>query len=124
MAMSEVPIIIGVGDIKTPGSSTKEPADLIHEAITAALEDASASDIRQLQSSIESISVVKTWTWPYTDLPELLASKLGVKPKHSFYSEHGGDKPGKLLDEAAKRVARGECRVAVVAGGEALASRK
>ncbi|KAF1975746.1 hypothetical protein BU23DRAFT_632442 [Bimuria novae-zelandiae CBS 107.79] len=73
-------------------------------------------------SSRDGISIVKTWTWPYPDHPGLLASKLGVEPKHKFYSEHGGDKPEKLFDEAAKRVARGECTVAVVAGGESLAS--
>lgn len=124
MSFSDTPIIIGVADIKNRTSTPKEPAVLIHEAILAALEDASASQHSQLQSSIDSISVVKTWTWPYPDLPGLLASKLGVEPKHKFYSEHGGDKPGKLLDEAAKRVARGESNVAIVSGGEALASCK
>lgn len=124
MSTSETPVIIGVGDIKNRTSDHKEPAVLIHEAILAAIRDASASDAKLLQSSIDSISVVKTWTWPYPDLPGLLASKLGVEPKHKFYSDHGGEKPGKLFDEAAKRIARGESKVAVVAGGEALASRK
>ncbi|KAL1603436.1 hypothetical protein SLS60_005023 [Paraconiothyrium brasiliense] len=122
MSPSETPVIIGVGDIKNRSSNPTEPAVLIHEAILAAIKDASTSDATTLQSSIDSVSVVKTWTWPYPDLPGLLAAKLDVEPKHKFYSEHGGDKPGKLLDEAAKRVARGESKVAVVAGGEALAS--
>ncbi|KAJ4345327.1 uncharacterized protein N0V89_011457 [Didymosphaeria variabile] len=116
MPPSETPVIIGVGDIKNRTSTPKEPAVLIHEAILAAIKDASASDTTTLQSSIDSIAVVKTWTWPYPDLPGLLAAKLGVEPTHKFYSEHGGDKPGKLLDEAAKRVARGESLIAVVAG--------
>ena len=120
--LPEVPVIIGVGDIKNRTANHKEPAILIHEAILAAIEDASAADSASLQASIDSISVVKTWTWPYPDLPGLVASKLGVQPKYSFYSEHGGDKPGRLLDDAAKRIARGECKVAVIAGGEALAS--
>jgi hypothetical protein len=124
MPLSETPIIIGVGDIKDRTSNHKEPAVLIHEAILAAIKDSSSSDATVLQSSIDSISIVKTWTWPYPDLPGLLATKLGVEPNHKFYSEHGGEKPGKLFDEAAKRVARGETKVAVVAGGEALASRK
>jgi acetyl-CoA acetyltransferase len=129
MAPLETPIIIGVGDIKnrsTKISDAKEPAQLMFEAIQAALSDASASDIKQLQASVDSIDVVKTWTWPYPDLPGLLAQKLGVQDtvKHKYYSEHGGDKPGKLFDAAAKRIARGEVKVAVVAGGEALASCK
>lgn len=126
--MAEIPVIIGVGDIKnrsTAVGDAKEPATLILEAIQAAIGDASSSSSSELQSAIDSIDVVKTWTWPYPDLPGLLANKLGVDKsiKWKRYSEHGGDKPGKLFDEAAKRIARGENKVALVTGGEALASR-
>ncbi|KAF2679380.1 acetyl-CoA acetyltransferas-like protein [Lentithecium fluviatile CBS 122367] len=121
------PVIVGVGDIKNRSialEDAKEPATLIHEAILAAAQDASAVDASKLQAAIDSIDVVRTWTWPYPDLPGLLAKKLGVRKglKRGFYSEHGGDKPGKLLDAAARRVANGEVKVTVVAGGEALAS--
>lgn len=126
----ETPIIIGVADIKNQHSPdsldiAKEPLHLIHEAILGAIQDASSSlGPRSLQSQIDSIDVVRTWTWPYPDLPGSLAEKLGVKEKLRWktYSEHGGDKPGLLLDEAARRLAKGEGRVAVVCGGEALAS--
>jgi acetyl-CoA acetyltransferase len=126
--MSETPVIIGVGDIKnrsTAIADAKEPATLMLEAIQAAINDASTFSSSDIQSVIDSIDVVKTWTWPYPDLPGLLASKLGVDKsvKWKRYSDHGGDKPGKLLDEAARRIAKGECKVAVVTGGEALASR-
>jgi acetyl-CoA acetyltransferase len=125
--MSEIPVIIGVGDIKnrsTAVADAKEPATLMLEAIQIALNDASSSSTLDLKALIDSIDVVKTWTWPYPDLPGLLAEKLGVEKttKWKRYSEHGGDKPGKLFDGAAKRIARGECKVAVVTGGEALAS--
>lgn len=121
------PVIVGVGDIKnrsTKVEDAREPAQLMLEAIQAALTDASASDTEQLRKSIDSIDVVKTWTWPYPDLPGLLAQKMGVEKglRHKAYSEHGGDKPGKLLDAACKRIARGEVDVAVLTGGEALAS--
>ena len=126
MSSAEIPIVIGVGDVKNRSTAikdAKEPADLIHEAVLAAIRDASPTNASDLQSAIDSIDVVKTWTWPYPDLPGLLAQKLSVEPKHAYYSEHGGDKPGKLFDEAARRIAKGECKVAVVTGGEALASR-
>lgn len=67
---------------------------------------------------------MRTWTWPYSDLPGLLAERLGVQTKHRSYSEHGGNQPAKLLDEAARRIATGENKVAVLTGAEALASRK
>ncbi|RMZ66726.1 acetyl- acetyltransferase [Pyrenophora seminiperda CCB06] len=122
-----IPIIIGIGDIKnrsTAIADAKEPATLMLEAIQAAINDASSSSVENLQAAIDSIDVVKTWTWPYPDLPGLLAEKLGVQAtlKWKRYSDHGGDKPGKLFDEAAKRITKGECNVAVVTGGEALAS--
>jgi len=123
----EIPIVVGVGDIKNRSTSVadaKEPAVLMHEAILAAIQDARPSDASKLQADIDSIDVVKTWTWPYPDLPGLLAEKLGVKPKQMSYSEHGGNQPGKLFDEAARKIAKGECKVAVVTGGEALASRE
>lgn len=42
--------------------------------------------------------------------------------KYKVLSHHGGDSPARLVDEAAARVGRGEVRVAVVVGGEALAT--
>lgn len=128
MAVSEIPVIIGIGDIKnrsTTVADAKEPATLMLEAIQVALQDASVASIPDLQNAIDSIDVVKTWTWPYPDLPGLLAEKLSVERslKWKRYSDHGGDKPGRLLDEAARRIAKGECKVAVLTGGEALASR-
>ncbi|CAA9957449.1 hypothetical protein PTMSG1_01057 [Pyrenophora teres f. maculata] len=122
-----IPIIIGIGDIKnrsTTVADAKEPAALMLEAVQAAINDASSSSSVDLQAAIDSIDVVRTWTWPYHDLLGLLAEKLGVQNnlKWKRYSDHGGDKPGKLFDEAAKRIAKGECNVAVITGGEALAS--
>lgn len=126
-----IPIVIGVGDIKNRSTSIAdavEPATLMHQAILAAVKDSCSdpSSQRRVQSSIDSIDVVATWTWPYPDLPGLLAEKLSVKHglKHKHYSEHGGNQPAKLFDDAARRISRGESKVAVVTGGEVLASCK
>ena len=124
---AHTPIIIGVGDVKNRSLKVDdaiEPMQLMLQAITRALEDSttSLSHVEEVKSSIDSISVVASWTWPYADLPGLLAEKLGVRPRYKIYSEHGGNQPIKLVDEAARRISRGECKVAVVAGGEALAS--
>lgn len=52
-----------------------------------------------------------------------MARELGVRPAAGVRaSRHGGDGPVALVDEAAKKIAGGECRVVVVAGGEALGS--
>lgn len=127
--MAFTPVIIGVADVKNQTDEHKEPATLMLEAITRALGDAGVAaggeGERLLRSSIDSIDVVRTWTWPYADLPGLLAERLGLgaRPRWTRYTEtHGGNQPARLVDEAAGRIARGETTVAVVTGGEALAS--
>lgn len=126
VVMSSTPVVIGVGDVVNRSAKiedAKEPATLILDAIQNALKDSFSDAQQKLQSNIDSISIVRTWTWPYPDLPELLASKLGVKPSHKEYTDHGGNQPGRIFDEAARRIAQGESKVALIAGGEALASR-
>jgi hypothetical protein len=122
---SKVPVIVGVGDYKNRSQKVEdalEPAELMLRAIDIALKDSNISDPKKLQSQVDSIDVVLTWTWPYPDLPGLLAQKLGVTAQHKFVSPHGGNQPAKLFDEAARRIAKGKNKVAVVTGGEALAS--
>ena len=123
-----IPIVVGVGDFKNKSSKLEdamEPMELMLRAIQQAIADTglSTASADKLQSQIDSIDVVRTWTWPYADLPDLLAKKLGAGLRHKFYSEHGGNQPGKLFDEAARRISQGESKLAVLAGGEALASR-
>lgn len=125
---SVIPIIIGVGDVKNKPLKIEdglEPMQLMLQATLLALRDTGLTGFfaEDLQSAIDSIDVVATWTWVYSDLPGLLAEKLGVQPRYKFYSEHGGNQPAKLLDEAARRISLGRSQVAVVTGGEALASR-
>ena len=121
------PIVVGVGDIKNRSTKVEdaiEPMLLMLQAILKAIEDTnlSSSAARELQSKIDSVGVVNTWTWIYPDLPGLISEKLGVRPKYQVLSHHGGDSPAKLFDEAARRISTGESRVAIVTGGEALAS--
>jgi hypothetical protein len=129
-AMAPTPIIIGVGDCINRSVRVEdalEPLDLILAALRNAFDDAAnGTGADQLIQRVNSVEVVLPWTWPYPDLPGLLAERLGISQnvKHKATSPHGGNQPAKLLDEAARRVAKGECDVAVVCGGEALASRK
>lgn len=126
--LSKVPIIVGVADVVNRSKKIQdaiEPAQLMLQAIQSAIQDTGlASSVSSaLQSEIDSISVVRTWTWPYPDLPGLLSERLAIDPVHRVYPEqHGGNQPAALLDEAARRISKGQTKVAVVTGGEALAS--
>jgi hypothetical protein len=122
------PVVVGVGDIKNQSTKVEdavEPMRLMLQATSLAIKDTSLSPsaAKELQSNIDSVSVVNTWSWNYPDLPGLIGEELGVTPKHKILIRHGGDTPAKLFDEAARRVSFGEAKVALVTGGEALASR-
>jgi acetyl-CoA acetyltransferase len=124
-----VPIVVGVGDIKNRSQKVEDaidPVQLMLQATLKAIQDTSLSPstAKEFQSKIDSVGVVNTWTWSYSDLPGLISEKLGVKPKYKVLSHHGGDSPTKLFDEAARRISFGESKVAIVTGGEALASSK
>jgi acetyl-CoA acetyltransferase len=128
--MGRTPIIVGVGDHinrSVRPEDAIEPLGLIITALSNAFVDASAGNentAELLRQNVDSVDAVATWTWPYPDLPGLVAKKLGLSElKHKATSIHAGSQPAKLVDEAARRVAAGECNVAIVFGGEALASR-
>jgi hypothetical protein len=127
------PVLIGIADIKNRSLRVEdavEPLELMLQAIYSSLKDTglSASQTKTLQISIDSISVVNTWTWKYHDLPNLIGEKLGVnggkgnKKGYRELSHHGGDSPVRMVDEAARRIAKGTARVGVVVGGEGLGS--
>ena len=129
MPQPAVPIIIGVGDVVNRSRKVEdaiEPLELMIRAIDKALDDSglSQSTKSSLQSQVDSLDVVRTWTWPYPDLPGLISKRIGAKPKRQHYTDHGGNQPAYLLDEAARRISKGESKIAVLTGGEALASCK
>jgi acetyl-CoA acetyltransferase len=122
-----VPVVIGVGDIINRSLRVEdavEPLELMLNAIQKALQDTGLSDAAQasLQSAIDSLEVVSSWTWSYADLPKSIGKRLGIAPRHTGTSAHGGNQPAKLFDEAARRISKQESKVAIVVGGEALAS--
>lgn len=123
----KTPVVIGVGDIVNRSKKVEdaiEPLQLMLQAIQEAMKDTGLDDsaLASLQSSIDSIDVTRSWTWP-CDYPTLLAEKLSCNPLHKGYStEHGGNQPALLLDNASRRISTGESKLAVVTGGEALAS--
>ncbi|EPE04425.1 acetyl- acetyltransferase [Ophiostoma piceae UAMH 11346] len=117
------PIIVGVGEVrekKIDPKHTTEPAGLMLAAIRQAAADASITEA-DLEAA-DDLSVVPPWTMQYPDLPGLLAHKLRSKPAFATIGHHGGEQCALLTDEAARRIARGTSKLAIVTGGEALAS--
>ena len=83
---AQTPIVIGVGDFINRSklvSDAVEPLHLMLNAITEALKDTglSANLAQRLKAGVDSLDVVRTWTWPYDDLPGLISRGLKIEPK-------------------------------------------
>jgi acetyl-CoA C-acetyltransferase len=113
-----IPVIVGIGEVTDRPSEIAdglEPLALLVEALKRAEADSGA----QLLCEINSLDVVNFLSWRYHEPEKLLASRLGIQPKHAYYGPVGGESPIRYLHEAAQRIARGECSVAAICGAEA-----
>ena len=120
---ANTPVIVGVGEVKNSSTDPEhaiEPADLILDAIRRSAKDASTGE--SILANVDSISIVPTWTWAYPDLPGLITQKLEARANHLTSGYHGGIQPALKCDEAARRISMSKSKLAIIAGGEALAS--
>ena len=91
---------------------------LWEEAVRGACDDAGArATCSERSSRCRSCTASRG---PTTTLPRGCASRLGIEPKHRYYSGIGGTTPQVLVDHAAEAIVRGELDVGVVVGAEAL----
>src|SRR3954467_5674223 len=113
-----IPVIVGVGEIADRPKDIAtglEPLALLEEAVRRAEADSGA----KLLGELGSLDVVNFLSWRYRDPEKQLAARLGANRAHCYYGPVGGESPIRYIAEAAKRIARGECSVAVVCGAEA-----
>lgn len=116
-----VAVIVGVGQVN---DRPADPAaglsslDLMHAALDAADRDAGGGWI----ADAHSVAVVMQISFLQDNpLAEKLARAIGADPEFLYESAGpNGDSPILLLNDAANRIARGQARIAVIAGGEAL----
>jgi len=114
------PCVVGVAQaISRPDDGpSPEPLVLWERAIRAAADDAGGR--HDVLGAIDSLQVVFCHSWQYDDPPARLCARLGIEPKHRYYSGIGGTTPQVLVDDVAEAIVRGDFDVAVVCGGEAL----
>ncbi len=118
LTADRIPVIVGVGEIADRPKDIAaglEPMALLEEAVRRAEADSGA----RLLGELGSLDVVNFLSWRYRDPEKQLAARLGADPAHCYYGPVGGESPIRYIHEAAKRIARGECSVAVVCGAEA-----
>jgi len=87
----------------------------------AAAGDAGSPDALK---GVQSLQIVFSQSWEYDNPCARLADRLGADPAVSAYSGLGGSVPVRLASEAAAAMTRGQLDLALVVGGEALATRR
>ena len=120
------PVIVGVGQIThrhQAGGEFAEPVTLIGRALRAAAEDSGAGqDLLQRATSVRCVAVAG---WQYRDAAALVAEDLGLSPRETVQTTpFGGDGPQRLINETAQAIADGELDVALIGGGESVATLK
>ena len=117
---TDYPIIVGVGQ-KTyhPGGSeaTPSPLEMMEGVAREAERDAGAAG---LLAKLDSVRVVNIMSWPSADPPADLAARLGAGDGERGYSTVGGNTPQWLVNDTAEAIARGDTRLALLVGGEAI----
>ena len=98
-----------------------EPVRLMVDAVGRASADAGDP---ALYRKADYLGTIPPLAWPYQDTPARLAELLGVSPAMRHEPKPGGNSPTELVSHAAAAIARGEARVAVLAGAEALHARQ
>jgi acetyl-CoA C-acetyltransferase len=118
------PVIIGTGRLTNRPEAIDQcvaPIDMMERVARDAESDAGVSGIL---SAADSVQVVNIIAWQYADAPGLLGTRLGATPSHTLYSSIGGETPQRLVNETAQAIAEGRTRIALLAGAEAMHSRR
>ena len=118
------PVIVGAGQVlrrELPGQEPCEPVALIAEALRLAGEDSGTGE--RLLRGADSVRCVPAIGWHYRDAAALVAEDLGAKPRETVQSAAiGGEGPQLLLNDTARAIAAGEVDVALLGGGDTVAS--
>ncbi len=116
-----IPVIIGTGQINDRPAEPidgLEPAALMEASLRKADADAGGGWLERL----DSLMLVAQISFPdLGDVAPALAARVGAAPRlRGMTALPHGDAPIRLLNDAANAIAKGEIRVAAVAGAEAL----
>ena len=112
------PVIFAVGEIahKTDDlSKALEPVALMAQAMKAAEADAGAKFLDKL----DAVHVIGVVSWLYRDPAAQLCDILDIDPPHKVKAGMGGEKPVRLIHDAALAIQSGEAQAVAIVGGEA-----
>ena len=118
----QLPIIVGAAQYTNRSDDVDdalEPLEMMAKVAREAEEDARC---KGLLGRLDSVGVANILSWSYGDAPGLLAEAVGAHPSDKCYTTVGATAPQWLINRTAERIARGEARLGLVAGAEAMRS--
>lgn len=132
MDQNRIPVIVGAGQVTATTlapNTTCSPLQLMRDAAQLAAADSGAG--ASLLRALDSVAVIRLFadTLPrfaspfgkLANAPWSLARRIGADQATDLvYPPQGGDTPLVMLARACQRIAEGESRAALIAGGEAL----
>ena len=111
-----IPVIIGIGELTDKACDPAlEPVEMLVRCVRSADEDAGGGWHRH----IDTIRIVNSMSWPYIDLPALLARRLRLRAVEAVHGPVGGESPVRMLVDLAADIASGQSEVALLCGAEA-----
>jgi len=116
MPATHVPVLVGVAAVQQQNpdfSTAKEAIDSMIDACRKAADDAGSDE---LLAQCQRISVPQGM-WPYPDPARQIAQAIGASKATSVLVKIGVLQQSAITD-ACERIARGECDIAIVVGGE------
>ncbi len=129
-----MPIIIGAGQYVERLDTQSIPALSSPMQLAALTCQRALHDAGVAAGDVDCIAVIRlfsdsarTWASPFggsNHPPESVARRIGATPTQRIYSATGGTEPLHLMIELLQAIARGESKVALLTGAEAIASER
>jgi acetyl-CoA C-acetyltransferase len=119
-ASPNIPVIIGIGEaVSRKDEPPVEPLALLEKVVRQANADAGVP-----LKEAATFRMVHVMSWSYADLPQKLASRLGLRLESGNYGMIGGETPISQLIAAGEDIAEGRAKLVVVCGAESFLSLK
>ena len=115
-----LPVIVGAGQVCHRNGLSPEPVELLAEAARRAEADAGVAG---LLARLDSVRVVNLLSWRYPDPGLLVAGLVGASPRHTAYTQLGGQSPQQLLSRTATDIQTGRADLVLIGGAEAWRTR-
>jgi acetyl-CoA C-acetyltransferase len=126
------PVVVGVGQAHDPlgaaSYAVMSSVELAAAAATAAVDDTGSSAAAGMVDVVACVRPMELSTPLPPALgvsrafPLAVARRAGLTPTHAVLESVGGQSPQQLVNEYASRIAAGEHRAVLLAGGESLST--